>query len=165
MYYPDSAGRQDTVIIDTGPIRELITYHAVYGFGFDSLRPELKNIVSAESYESCGRFLTSFRQRITSASVVAELYYWIRDTDRTGQKRLWQRAREEFENMGMEENVVPFLDMDLDLVAKYGPTDVSLIEIARQKLPQKPVILTVDSHLYSECWKAQISSSLLREVC
>jgi len=153
------------VIIDTGPIRELITYHAVYGFGFDRLRADLKHLVTAEAYENCGRFLTSFRKRITSASVVAELYLWIRYTDRTGQKRLWERAREEFENMGIEENVVPFLDMDLDLVAKYGPTDVSLIEIARRNLPHKPVILTLDSHLYSECWKAQIDSSLLREVC
>jgi hypothetical protein len=165
MHYSDSATPRSAVIIDTGPIRELITYHAVYGFGFNSLRPELKHLVSVEAYENCGRFLTSFRKRITSASVVAELYYWIRDTDRTGQKRLWERAREEFENMGMEENVVRLLDMDLNLVAKYGPTDVSLIEIARQNRPQKPVILTLDNRLYAECWKAQIGSSLLGEVC
>lgn len=165
MRLSDSVGGRGAVILDTGPVREFITYHAVYGFGFESLRPELKHLASVEAYENCGRFLTSFQKRITSASVVAELHYWIRDTDRTGQKRLWERAREEFENMGMEENLVRLLDMDLDLVARCGPTDVSLIEIARQHFSHKPVILTLDARLCSECWKASIGSSLLAEVC
>jgi hypothetical protein len=72
---------------------------------------------------------------------------------------------EEFRNMSMDEDVVRLLDMQPDFVARYGPTDVSLIEMARQNVDQKPVILTLDSQLHAECIRAQIRSDLLIQVC
>ena len=67
--------------------------------------------------------------------------------------------------MGLGEDLVRFLDMDIDLVAQYGPTDVSLLEIARNNLTQSPVVLTLDSRLYGECLSSQIASELLMQVC
>jgi hypothetical protein len=153
------------LILDTGPIRELIAYQAVNELGFRNLRRELTHLVNTEAHRNCGIFLSSFRKKLTSASVVGELNSWIRNTPTSGQRHLWQLAHEEFRNMGLDEGLIRFLDMDLDLVAKYGPTDVSLLEIARQNLGQRPVVLTLDSHLYGECWNAQIDSQLLGQVC
>jgi hypothetical protein len=153
------------VIVDTGPIWELVLYRAVKELSFASLGRDLKHFVSSEAYENCGSFLSSFKKRTTSAAVVAELYLKIRGTQQNGHPQLWNLVYEEFRSMSMDEDVVKLLDMQADLVAKYGPTDVSLIEIARQNLDQKPVILTLDGRLRDACLKAQIRSDLLVEVC
>jgi hypothetical protein len=175
MSYSDSVSRRGVLILDTGPIRELVTYHAVHEFRFEGLRRELKHFHSPESYRNCTAFLALFQKKITSASVVAELSWWIRDTDRgrpdhlnerpDGQIRLWGRVREEFQKMGMDETVVKLLDMDIELVAKYGPTDVSLLGIAQLNNRQHPTILTLDDRLRAECRKAQIPSASLLEAC
>jgi len=151
--------------VDTGPIWELILYRAVKELGFTGLRPKLTYFVNSEAYENCGSFLSSFRKKTTSASVVAQLHTFIRGTDRPGQRQLWTQVYDEFEKMGMSEDLVRLLDMDLDLITQHGPTDVSLIEIARRNLSQRPVILTLDNPLHSECRKAGIRSELLIEVC
>lgn len=168
MPYPDSdrgVNRPGILIMDTGPIWELILYRAVKELGFAGLKRNLTYFVDSEAYETCGNFLSSFRKKTTSASVVAQLHTFIRGTDRQGRRQLWAQVYDEFEKMGMDEDVVRLLDMDPDLIAKYGPTDVSLLEIARRNLKQRPVILTLDSPLHSECRKAGIQSELLIEVC
>jgi hypothetical protein len=154
------------LIVDTGPIWELVLYRAVEELRFSSLRRDLKYLVSHETYENCGSFLAGFGRKTTSASVVAELYRRIRHTEpRGGHPHLWKQVYEEFKSMGMGEDVVKLLDMDVDLVTKYGPTDVSLLEIARRNLTKRPVVLTLDRQLHAECKKAQIRSELLIEVC
>jgi hypothetical protein len=165
MSYSGSVGRRSVLILDTGPIRELVAYQAVYQFRFDTLRRELRHLNSAKSYRSCSEFLASFQRKMTSVSVVTELGRWIRDTRPKGQVRLWERVREEFENMGMDESAVKLLDMDIELVAKYGPTDVSLLEIAHRNAQQRPAILTLDGRLEAECRRTQISSFSLRDAC
>jgi hypothetical protein len=151
--------------MDTGPLWELVLYRAVNELRFASLERKLTYFTSLEAYENCGDFLSAFGKKTTSASVVAELYGMIRDTEAKGHPQLWTLVYEEFRSMGMGEDVVGLLDMDLRLVARYGPTDVSLLEIARRNLRQSPVVLTLDSGLHGECWTAQISSELLREIC
>lgn len=157
--------RASILVMDTGPIWELVLYRAVKELGFASLKRNLTHFVSSDAYDHCGSFLSSHRKKITSASVVAQLHRFIRETDRPGQRQMWALVFEEFEKMDMDEDVVKLLDMDLDLITAHGPTDVSLIEIARRNLNQRPVILTLDRQLHAECRKAQISSALLIEVC
>jgi hypothetical protein len=165
MFSSDRFDRQSILILDTGPIRELVTYHAVYHFGFSKLRQELKQLTSVENYQNFSEFLATFRKKMTSTSVIAELHWWIRETDHHGQIRLWTRVREEFERMGMDEDAVTLLAMDIELLAKLSPTDVSLLEIARRNVQQHPVILTVDGQLHTECRKAQVFSRSLSEAC
>src|SRR5208282_590227 len=124
--------RRELLILDTGPIRELVLFHAVDQFGFEGLRSNLQCIVDRDSYLRCTKFIRLFHKKTTSASVVAELNYWIRETDRTGQVRLWKRVYEEFREMGMDEQAVRLLEMDISLVTRLGPLDVSLLEIARR---------------------------------
>lgn len=153
-------------ILDTGPIWELVLYGAVKQLGFANLKGDLRYFLRPEAYQNCGDFLSTFAGKTTSASVVVELNGWIQRTrPKRGHPGLWELVYEEFRKMGMEEDVVKLLDMELDLVAKFGPTDVSLLEIARRNLTQRPVILTVDGALHAKCKKEQISSELLIEVC
>lgn len=155
---------RELLILDTGPIRELVLFHAVHHFRFQSLSSGLQFIRSSESYDQCGKFIGSFKRKTTSASVVAELHYWIRETERTGQERLWNRVYEEFREMGMDERVVKLLEMDIKLVARFGPMDVSLLEIARKNGVFRPLVLTVDGPLQRECERAGFRVKHLKEL-
>lgn len=154
--------RRELLILDTGPIRELVVFHAVEVYGFEGLRRSLRHIFDRVSYGRCTKFIGSFRNRTTSASVVAELYFWIRETERTGQERLWNRVREEFRGMRMGEEVVKLLEMDIGQVAKFGPVDISLFEIARRNGNISPLVLTVERPFYRECVRAGLRAQLLQ---
>jgi hypothetical protein len=81
--------RRRIVIVDTGPLSELVLYRAVKELRFLNLERDLTHFVSREAYENCGSFLFSFRKKTTSASVVAELYGKIQDTQQKGRSQLW----------------------------------------------------------------------------
>jgi hypothetical protein len=156
------------LIVDTGVIRELVLFHAVQEFRFERLRRELRFIKSVDTYERCGRFIRLYWRKTTSASVVGELYQWIRKTDPTGRERLWGRIYDEFRGMGMDEEVVKLLDMDVNPVTRFGPVDVSLIELARlytrDNTRDHPRVLTVDTALHGECRQAGLRVSLVQEI-
>ena len=157
--------RHGLLILDTGPIRELVLFHAVSEFRLENLRRELRFIKEQESYGKCSEFIASFRQMTTtSASVVVELYHWIRETERQGQNKLWGRVAEEFQNMGMDEEVVRLLEMDASFVMRFGPVDGSLLELSRRHAGRNPMILTADLPLYGECKKSGLSVSHIDEV-
>jgi hypothetical protein len=146
----DEQYRRELLILDTGPIRGLVVFHMVDTFRFESLRADLKYFTHRHSYDRCGRFISTFKRKTTSASVVAELHYWIRNTERTGQGKLWNRVYDEFRQMGMDEEVVPLLKMDPELVTRYGPVDVSIVEIAKTNFQLNTLILTVDDKLHRD---------------
>ncbi len=152
-------GRRELLILDTGPIRELILFHAVFNLGFHRLRGELRWLTNTAAYTRCGRFIAAFKRRTTSASVAAELNYWIRTTEKHGQEKLWNRVYEEFRLMAMDEEIVKLLEMDLPLVTEFGPTDVSLLGLAVRHQQEYPTLLTSDRALHGEFRKAGLHVS------
>jgi hypothetical protein len=164
---PFGVRHRDLLILDAGPIRELILFHAIHELGFLSLSPQLSAYFDRLAHQQLSNFLGLFRERTTSASVVAELYRWIRDrTDPSGHRQLWERIYQEFRNMGMNEEVIQLLDMPIGVVAAHGPVDASLLELARRHLSRNPSILTVDAWLAHECRKARVALPFqLIEVC
>jgi len=156
--------RRNLLILDTGPIQEFVLFQAVDLYGFEGLRPNLQCIFDRDSYIRWTKFIRSFHKKTTSASVVAELNYWIRETDRTGHEKLWHRVYEEFREMGMDEQVVKLLEMDIKLVAWLGPMDVSVLEIARRNGNLSPLVLTVDRDLHDECERAGFRVQLLKAL-
>jgi hypothetical protein len=156
--------RGQLLIFDTGVIRELVLFYAVQEFGFERLRRGLRFIKNLDSYEKCGQFIALFRRKTTSASVVAELYQWIRTTDSRGQRRLWNRVYEEFRAMDMNEEVVRLVDMDIDLVQRFGPVDISLIELARRHTRDNPRVLTADEPLHGKCKQWGLPVSHVQEI-
>lgn len=156
--------RYGLLILDTGPIRELLLHHAVFQFRFERLRPELRCLRTPASYARCSQFIGSFNRKTTSASVVSELNHWIRDTEAHGQERLCHRAYEEFRSMQLNEEVIRLVVMDIEMVVRFGPVDASLIELARRHQTEHPLVLTVDSKLCGQCLKAGFSVRLLQEL-
>ena len=153
------------LILDAGPIRELVLFHAVSEFGFEKLRDDLRFIKDVESYNRCSEFVGTFSNRLTtSAGVVVELYHWIRDTEKHGQSRLWGRVYEQFRNMGMDEQVVQLVAMDSSLVLRCGPVDTSLLEIARRHLARNPLVLTADWPFHWECINSGVQVSHLDQI-
>ncbi|HWZ43152.1 MAG TPA: hypothetical protein VNW97_06730 [Candidatus Saccharimonadales bacterium] len=152
------------VVLDTGPIRELITYRAVHDLGFASLRAQLQFFSAPSAYSKFTKFLSSYRRKVTSPSVVVELYHWIRKTDRTGHNRLWSLVHDEFKGMGMEEDLVTLLEMPLDLVARCGPADISLLILAQRHLPSQPMVVTIEAELAAECFRARINAIQIQEI-
>ena len=155
---------RELLILDTGPIRELILCHAVLNFGFEGLRADLTCFKDAEPYDRCSRFIGSFNRRITSASVVSELYYWIRRTETQGQEKLWNRVYDEFHGMKMNEEVIRLVDMDIAMVTRFGPVDVSVLDLAIRHRAELPVVLTLDAELWGQCKKAGVAVRHLREI-
>jgi len=164
MPFPFNDQLRRELLLDTGPIRELVLFHAVEQFGFRSLSGDLQFLKDHETYQRCVQFIASFRKRATSASVVVELYHWIRETDRNGREKLWNRVYEEFESMGMEEELVKLREMNRGLLPRLGPVDVSLLQLARRHAGDQPVVLTIDSLLYRECQNAGFDACHVLEV-
>jgi len=157
--------RHELLILDTGPIRELVLFHAISEFRFERLRAHLRFIDDAESYRRCSEFVASYSNRLTtSAGVVVELYHWIRETDERGRNKLWGRVYDEFRNMGINEEVVKLLHMDPTFIVRYGPVDGSLLELARRHLPRNPLILTADWPFHGECTKSGFRVSHLDQI-
>ena len=140
-----SLNRRDLLIVDTGTIRELVTFHAVENLGFDKLRNHLRFFFTREAH-------------------VAELNYWIRKTDLDGHVKLWNRVHDEFRNMKMDEEVVKLVNMDMILVVKHGPVDTSILDIAKRNSGVSPFVLTIDDKLVAECKRALIAASSLNEI-
>jgi len=156
--------RRELLIVDTGPIRELILHHAVFHFRFQKLRSHLQWLKTQASYDRCSGFIAAFRQKMTSASVVAELDRWIRETEKLGQAKLWNRVYDEFRNMQMQEEAVSLVEMKVDMVARFGPVDASLIGLAKRHQNLQPIVLTVDKKLCDECRGLGFDVRLLEEV-
>jgi hypothetical protein len=162
--------KRKLLILDTGPIREMVTFRAVELYGFERLRDDLQLIRDTDSYGRCSRFIASFTRKTTSASVVAELNYWIRKTEPSGQERLWIRVYEEFREMAMDEEVVRLVEMaslgetGLALLTRLGPVDVSLMGLVRLHAKDGPLLLTTDDALCRECERARVHASHLRDV-
>jgi len=156
--------RRELLILDTGPIRELVLFHAVDQLQFKGLRGNLKWIVKQDSYIRCTEFIGSFHRKMTSASVVAELNCWIRETDRTGRDRLWNQVSDEFREMRMDEEVVKLLEMDIRSVTAFGPVDVSVLKLAQRYEALSPLVLTIDGALQGACEKAAVRVRHLLEI-
>jgi len=95
---------------------------------------------------------------------VVELDRWIRETHPARREQIWALVYEEFDRMGMDEQMVRLLEMPLNLVARYGPADISLLTLARQQADSDPVVLTIDRELWSECLNAQIRTKRINEI-
>jgi hypothetical protein len=152
------------VVLDTGPIRELITYRAVHDLGFARLRAQLQFLSEQSAHSKFIKFLSSYRTKVTSPSVVVELYHWIRKTDRTGHNRLWSLVHDEFKGMEMKEDLVALLEMPLDLVTRCGPADISLLILAQRHLPLDPMVVTIETELAAECSRARINAIRVQDI-
>ena len=152
------------LILDTGPLWELILYSAVHNLYFKRLEPELRFVRTALEYRRLTEFISSFPRRTTTPHVVAEISRKTRGTERKGHAQIWGIVYEEFRQMRMDEELVKLLSMPRDLVAKMGVVDVSIRDLGLRLASTQPLVLSVDSALVSECQKQRVEVRLLSEV-
>ena len=155
---------RELLILDTGPLWELLSFLAVTRLGYKKLQKNLRHFRDDRQYQLYSNFVAQFRRKTTTAGVVVELYRFIRETENTGQLELWEELYREFRQMGMDEQAVSLLTMPIADVAKRGPTDMSLISCARDNAAAKPVVLTIDRELWSLCRRIPIDSVTLDEI-
>ena len=152
------------LLLDTGPLRELIVYAAIRDLGYSQLRRNIEYLRSVENYENLTTFISLFRRRVTTPHVISEISAWIIRTIDSGRLRFWGLVFDEFMKMGMDEETLSLLKMPPELVASLGATDVSLLKVAASFEAGASITLSVDGALIKECIDAGLSAIHLWEV-
>lgn len=152
------------LLLDTGPLWELILYAAIRDLGYAGLRRELRFLNSGEQYDNLTAFIAQYRRRVTTPHVVSEISAWVIRIIKMGRSSFWSLVFDEFTKMGMDEETLDLLNMPVDLVASLGAADVSLFKVASGFEPGMSTVLSVDRALISECKNAGLSAQHLYEV-
>ncbi len=152
------------LIMDTGPLWELVLYSAVHELGFIRLKPELKHLRDRASYQRLSAFIARFQRKTTSSYVVAEISAWVKRTEKSGHANIWRLVYDEFASMGMEESVLKLLELPFQIVADKGAVDASVLELGLRFANQRPKVLTIDSPLLAECNRNGLSAIDLWQV-
>ena len=155
--------RRHLLLLDTGPIRELVSYRAVQDLRLEYLRGDLSFLRERREYEKFALFLAQFSAKTTTASVVAELYRWIRG-NKQQISTLWELAYDEFKKMNMHEEVVKLLEMERELVVQCGPADASLLSLAQRHAGADPTVITSDRKLWRECSRVEVDAFHVDEI-
>ena len=95
----------------------------------------------------------------TSPQVIAEVY-WL--TKRSGRKfrdpaaldPFWKLARQEFEQLKLEEHSVTLEQTDFSEFLRYGPADSSVLQLA---LRRRAAVLACDGPLRDRCEEREIT--------
>lgn len=152
------------LLLDTGPLRELILYGAIRDLGYRQLRRETEYLRSEKNYENLAAFISLFRRRVTTPHVISEVSAWIIRTIDFGRERFWGLVFDEFIKMGMDEETLSLVKMPLELVSSLGATDASLLKVAASFEPGSSILLSVDGAVIKECKDAGLSAMHLWEV-
>ncbi len=152
------------LLLDTGPLRELILYSAVENLGFVSLKSEIQFLQSINRYENLAGFISNFRRRTTTPHVVSEMSSWILRTFDSGRANIWRLVFDEFTRMQMDEETIDLLTMPRESVIKLGATDISLLEAGSELGSRLTTVLSIDHALIAECRGAGLQALHLRDV-
>jgi|SRR5208282_6107653 len=152
------------LLLDTGPLRELVLYSAVENLGFASLKKEMQFLQTKNRYENLAGFISNFRQRKTTPHVVSEMSSWILRTFESGRANIWRLVFEEFTRMHMDEQTIELVRMPCESVIKLGATDTGLLEAASELGAWSTTVLSIDHALIAECRGAGLHALHLRDV-
>jgi hypothetical protein len=155
---------QRHLVLDTGPLWELILYSAVHSRGIESLRPNLQHLQSDSSYQKLSRFIASFPKRTTTAYVIAEISAHIIRTKHMRKPELWGLVYSEFSSMGMGEEILRLLELRQELVAEIGAVDASILSMGKKIGQRESLVLSIDFPLVRECKRAGVEAMHLTEV-
>lgn len=152
------------LILDTGPIREIVIHKAVFDLKFRSLSSSLTWLKTQDSYSHLSLFISRFRQKFVTCGTVVELHKFIQDTPREGRRDLWGLVCDEFRAMDVNEQIIRLLNLKIENLARLGPVDTSVLELAHVHKAVSPVVLTIDSALQRECRQAGVHAKHLDDV-
>lgn len=154
----------EILLLDTGPLRELILYAAVENLGFASQERNLQFLHSEGRYKNLAAFISNFKERFTTPHVISEISTWIVRNFDTGRSDIWRLVFDEFRRMRMNEETFELLKMPVELVSQIGAADVGLVKIASRLAPRASTILSIDGALIAKCKDAGLQAMHLWEV-
>ncbi len=152
------------LLLDTGPLRELILYSAVENLGFARRRREIQFLQTEGRYQNLSAFISGFRKRTTTPHVVSEMSSWILRTFESGRANIWRLVFDEFTRMQMDEQTIELLRMPCESVIRLGATDSGLLEAASELGAWSTTVLSIDHALVAECRGAGLQALHLRDV-
>ena len=79
---------------------------------------------------------------------------------------MWSLVYDEFVRMGLDEQSIKLLDMknDLNLVARCGPADISLLSLAKRHASSDPLLVTIDRELAVECSRSGVRARRVEDI-
>ena len=156
------------LIFGTGPLWEDILFHAVKKEKIASLGPELRHVTDDARFERLECFIFRFQKRTTTLHVIAEISGRIIRTkpkqNEEGRQRIWRIAYKLLVDMKMDEEIIRISTMPLELVARVGAVDVSVLRLGSNLIPNRPRIFTVEDRLAAECSSAGLKAVVLSHL-
>lgn len=149
------------IIVDTGPFFDFLLsefwMHYYKRISYEKLRYTNTKI-------SCEKLRNYFYNTTlsTTPSVIVEIAYLLRNkvSNRTIVK-FWEFVHNLLKNKNLDEKFISILNMSQEELAKFGPADASLVELARfTRMP----IFTGDFPLYSYCKSRKIKALFISEL-
>lgn len=144
----------DKVVVDTGPLYEFL----ILKFADKTRRPHLKNYLKYVKDESKqDRLIQCFSQvksLWTTPGVISEINAHIRYSKRGPKLKpyeletFWDHTILYFRLKNVSEEIIRLLEQPQSLVEQHGPTDISILELARR---QSGTVFTTEGPLYSVC--------------
>ncbi len=153
-----------TLILDTGPLWELILYSAVHNLRFRKLESELLYLKTKDSFNKLSEFIAFSKGRVTTPHVVSEISFRIVRTEEKSKASLWNLVYDEFRSMGMDEELFKLLLMPPESVARIGAVDVSIFQLGANYSFSEAIVLSLDNALIAECNDAGIIAKHISEV-
>ncbi len=155
--------RSKTLILDTGPLWELILHRAMeerfhQGLKVQFLREKIH-------YDRLATFLDEFSKKMTTPHVVAEISGHIKRGIDRRKEDFWRIVFEEFKGMHMDENLIKLLDMrERVLEVEQDAVDASVLQLGLNLRDENPTVFTVDVPLAGRCKSARLHAIHISEV-
>jgi len=159
-----SFAASQVLIIDTGPLWELVLYSAVHELGFTRLSSDIVHLRDRDAFQKLTEFIARFRTRTTSPHVVAEISRHLQTTQKKGHLNLWEITCRQFSAMGLDEKLVKLLEMPSELLGQFGAVDTGLLQLGINVISAKPCLLTTDAPLLAEFYRSKLPGIHLQSI-
>ena len=138
-------------VIDSGPLFESLLWRFSESFDQPDLISRPQYLKTSDDRAALAWYLPLAKPIVTSPEVIAEIHGRVTREARLRQPRLgdfWKFSQKELSQLGLAEELVKLVEMEPEILSRFGPTDTSLIRLGSQF--RRPV-LTEDGPLGARC--------------
>ncbi|MEW6685161.1 MAG: hypothetical protein AB1393_03015 [Candidatus Edwardsbacteria bacterium] len=151
-------------IVDTGPLFDFLIWEYAKHFTKLSLLSSTSCIKNETEWKAIQWYFGYAKPIFTSPGVIAEITGLLKSRMKFSDIEIgsfWLFAKQPLIQLGLDEELIKFKDMEVHLIQQFFPTDTSLIKIAQQ---HQLHIFTADGKLSSFCRKNNISVLEIHDI-
>lgn len=149
-------------IVDTGPLFDFLFWRFSESIRIRVLSTDLRYLSTDAYKKSLNWYFTVAKPITTCPEVIAEIHRHAEQRLRyPGLGSFWKFAQNELTELGLNEKLVKFIQMDGDTLSSLGPTDTALLDLSDNL--RQPVF-TEDTKLAGQCRKRQLSVLRINDV-